>query len=234
MSELHPLFSNLEPLLAALDGHEVRAVGGAVRAVLRRDPLQQVEVDLATTASPSEMQSAFLSAGLAVGVDGLRWGSLTVSLPGLAKSVDITTLRTDVYAPGSRYPTVHFVQDWLQDAERRDFTMNAVFLSPDGSLFDPFGGMTDLKHGVVKFIGDPAQRLREDSLRLLRFLRFCGHYGLGGLTPEVALALQNAAPALGSLSLHRVQAELGGLRASPQANTVLTEAQRLGLLAALN
>ena len=99
----------------------------------------------------------------------------------------------------------------------------------DGTLFDPFGGVQDLQHSLVRFVGDPATRVREDPLRILRFFRFCGHYGLGGLTPDLASILRAAAPGLGVVSEARRAREMALLRATPQATSVLHEMERLGL-----
>ncbi|MBI1308993.1 MAG: hypothetical protein GC129_03915 [Proteobacteria bacterium] len=228
---MHHLFNGLENILQALDGYEVRAVGGAVRAVLRHDPLADIEIDLATPATPEQVLSACLSAKLATTTPGLRWGTVTVHLAG--RPYEVTSLRQDSYVGGSRYPTVSFTQNWSLDAARRDFTINAVYLSPDGTLYDPYGGEQDLKNGLVRFIGEPATRLREDPLRLLRFFRFCGHYGLGGLIPEVVEAFHQAAPALATLSRTRVQKEWSRLLQTPQAATITAEVARLGLMDAI-
>lgn len=225
---MHQLFSGLEPLLEALASHEVRAVGGSVRAALRHDPLAGVEIDLATTATPTQVQQGLLNAKITVTLPGIRWGTVNAHLN--EKTYEITTLRKDIYAPGSRYPTVTFLPSWDEDAARRDFTINAIYLSPDGSLFDPYNGQEDLKNGIVRFIGDPALRLREDPLRLLRFWRFCGHYGLGGITPELLETLLQAAPALATLSRTRVQAEWQKLAQTPQSATIIAELERVGLL----
>lgn len=225
---MHILFNGLEELIQAFDSSELRAVGGAVRAVLRHDPLQNVEIDLATPLPPAEVQQKLAAAGIAFATPGVRWGTVTARLN--ERSYEITTLRQDSYLNGSRYPAVTFITDWEQDARRRDFTINAIYLAPEGSFFDPTGGAEDLKNGVVRFIGDPAIRLREDPLRLLRFWRFCGHYGLGGVTPELLDIFQTAAPALSTLSHSRVAQEWAKLQQTPQAASVEAELERNGLL----
>lgn len=225
---MHSLFVSLEPLLTALEPFEVRAVGGAVRAVLRRDPLLNVEVDFATNALPNQVLECCLNAGLPTATPGLRWGTVTVQVA--ERQYEITTLRQDTYLKGSRYPTVHFTQSWDEDAARRDFTINAAYLSPEGELFDPYNGAEDLKNGIVRFIGEPMVRLTEDPLRMLRFWRFCAHYGMGGVTSEVVEAFVQAAPGLATLSRSRVQREWEKLLQAPQAATVVAELQRLGLL----
>lgn len=228
---MHSLFHGLEDLLLALGEENLRAVGGSVRAVLRRDPLLGVDIDLATPLPPLAVQKALLEAKIPTSTPGIRWGTVTAQLA--EKTYEITTLRQDTYLNGSRYPTVSFITSWPEDALRRDFTINAIYLSPNGDFFDPTGGTEDLKNGIVRFIGDPALRLREDPLRLLRFWRFCGHYGLGGLTPELAEIFRAAAPALTTLSHNRVEHEWKKLLATPQAATVQAEIERLGLMSAI-
>ena len=228
---MHPLFDGLEPLITALNPHRqvgrVRVVGGAVRAWLRHENLAYAERDVAVDMPPEDVLSACLSARLMAEAPGLRWGTVVVQLGG--KKIEVTSLRVDVYSPGSRYPTVRWVHNWAEDAQRRDFTCNAIYVAEDGTLFDPFGGVQDLQHSLVRVVGDPATRVREDPLRILRFFRFCGHYGLGGLTPDLASILRAAAPGLGVVSEARRAREMALLRATPQATSVLHEMERLGL-----
>lgn len=228
---MSPLFDPIRPILEALAPHEVRAVGGAVRAHLRHDPTNNIDLDLATTATPDETEKALHAAGIVTTDAGKRWGTITAHLGG--QTYEITSLRQDTYTPGSRYPTVTFGTDWDTDALRRDFTINAIYLNNEEELFDPFDGATDLKNGIVRFIGQPEVRLSEDPLRLYRFWRFCGSYGLGGITPEIITACQQAVPGLVSASRSRRQTEWQKLLATPQAATVLAELQRHNLLTAL-
>lgn len=225
------LFTPVASILEAMSAHEVRAVGGAVRAWLRHDPTTGLDLDLATTATPDETERALHRAGITTTDPGKRWGTITAHING--QSFEITSLRQDTYMAGSRYPTVTFVTDWETDAHRRDFTINAIYLSPDETVFDPFDGQTDLRNGIVRFIGDPEKRLSEDPLRLYRFWRFCGTYGLGGVSTELVTIFQNALPAMVSVSRGRRQAEWTKLLATPQAATIITELQRHGLYAAL-
>jgi poly(A) polymerase len=217
-----PVLAVVQALLPA----QTRAVGGAVRALLTGQPMAHVDIDLATTATPEEMLARFKQLKMPLNEGGLRWGSLTV---GEERPVDVTTLRQDKYLPGSRYPTVGWTTDWHTDSLRRDFTINAIYLSPDGSLFDPHNGQADLEAGVVRFIGDPATRLAEDPLRLLRFFRFCGTYGLAGFTPELEPVLAAAVPALKSLSRARVAEELSRLDLTPHAVSVKKAMAQVGL-----
>jgi tRNA nucleotidyltransferase/poly(A) polymerase len=229
-----------ERVAVALAGYETRAVGGWVRSLLRGEPMAGVECDLATTATPEQMEAAFKTAGLAYGEEGKRWGALKVGGRGQEaggreeEQVEITTLRQDSYRAGSRYPDVTWTTDWAVDAARRDFTFNAIYLSGDGTAFDPYGGQNDLAAGKVAFIGDPAARLREDPLRWLRFWRFCAVYGLGGYTPELHPVLDTAAPALRNLSHGRVAREWERLQSGAHAAEVLSAIRRAGWMRILN
>lgn len=218
-----PVLAVTQALLPA----QTRAVGGAVRALLAGEPMAHVDVDLATTATPEEMLTRLKQVQIAVDEAGLRWGSLVAGEG--ENTVDVTTLRQDKYLPGSRYPTVTWTTDWHTDSLRRDFTINAIYLSPDGTCFDPHNGQADLEAGIVRFIGDPATRLAEDPLRLLRFFRFCGTYGLAGFTPELEPILAAAVPALKSLSRARVADELAKLERTPHAVTVKKAMSQVGL-----
>ncbi|PZP38703.1 MAG: hypothetical protein DI585_06615 [Pseudomonas fluorescens] len=218
------LFTPALPVLEALSAYEVKAVGGAVRSWLRKDPLTGLDIDLAINATPDQTEEALHAAAIPTSDAGKRWGTVTALLNG--ESFEITSLREDVYMPGSRYPTVNFITDWEADAHRRDFTINAIYLSPQEELYDPFDGSTDLRNGIVRFIGAPEVRLSEDPLRLYRFWRFCGHYGLGGVNADLIEVFRNALPGLISVSRSRRQTEWQKLQESPQGVAVVAELQR--------
>lgn len=205
----------------ALNGYDVRAVGGAVRAWLLNQPMDGVEIDLATTATPDEMAAAFKVANIPYDAGNARYGTVLAWPLDPEKRLEITTLRTDSYIPGSRYPTVAFTADWLADAARRDFTFNAISVSHRAEVYDPYNGEEHLKNGDVVFVGEPLQRMSEDPLRLLRFLRFCGMYGLGGATPDIAAELTTAAEALPSISRKKIAHELNRLLETPHAARVV-------------
>ena len=224
---MNTLLDRVKPLTDALDGVDVRLVGGAVRAWLRKDPLTTVEIDLAVAALPEAMEKALHVAGIVTTDEGKRWGTITAHVNAVA--YELTALRTDEYMPGSRYPSVKFGVDWEQDAARRDFTFNAIYLGLDEVVFDPYGGVDDLKNGIVRFIGEPEKRLAEDPLRMYRFWRFCGYYGMGGVTPEVLECCRNALPGLVSASRSRRGEEWRKIMAAPQGPSVLAELERQGL-----
>ncbi|HEY0526223.1 MAG TPA: CCA tRNA nucleotidyltransferase [Stellaceae bacterium] len=199
-------------VLAALAarGAQARFVGGCVRdALLGRDA---GDVDIATDAPPETVMAALEAAGIRAVPTGLAHGTVTAIVP--PRSFEITTLRHDVETFG-RHARVAFTQDWAADAQRRDFTMNALFLDAEGRVYDFVGGLDDLRAGRVRFVGDPATRIREDVLRILRFYRFHARYGRGEADPDARAACRALAPLLPGLSAERVQAELLKLLAAP-------------------
>ena len=167
----------------AAKGHAARAVGGAVRNALLGRPV--VDVDIATTAKPEEVIAAAEDAGLSAVPTGIAHGTVTV----IADRVpyEVTTLRRDVETHG-RHATVAFTDDWAADARRRDFTINALYCSADGEVFDPLGGAADIEARRVRFIGDARERIREDYLRILRFFRLTAEYGVGAPDAEALAA----------------------------------------------
>ncbi len=165
----------------AAQGHKARAVGGAVRNTVLDRPV--TDVDVATDATPQQTMAAARAAGIRALPTGIAHGTVTLVVDGV--TTEVTTLRTDVESHG-RHATVAFTTDWIADAERRDFTMNALYCDPDGTLFDPLGGFGDLVARRVRFIGDARQRIREDYLRILRFFRFTAQYGTGALDAQAS------------------------------------------------
>lgn len=184
-------------------GYEARAVGGAVRHALIGLPVG--EVDLATTAKPDETMKTCEAAGLKCVPTGLAHGTVTVLSGGSA--YEVTTLREDVETFG-RHAKVAYTADWAADARRRDFTMNALYCTADGTVSDPLGGWPDLAARRVRFIGDPAERIREDYLRILRFFRFQAEVGQGPLDAAGLGACVRERHGLASLSAERVRSEL--------------------------
>ena len=194
-------------LIAALtaDGADVRFVGGCVRdALLGR---ASNDIDIGTPDPPERVMALLANAGIVTRTvpRGIAHGTVTA----LASSdrYEITTLRRDERTDG-RHAEVAFTDDWEKDAARRDFTINAMSATPDGALHDYFGGQADLAAGRVRFVGDPATRIAEDHLRLLRFFRFHAWYGKGEPDPEALDACRAAVHKLRKLSGERVQAEM--------------------------
>nr|WP_295838415.1 CCA tRNA nucleotidyltransferase [uncultured Azospirillum sp.] len=187
----------------ASGGADARFVGGCVRDAWLGRPVK--DIDIATHAPPERVMELLEGAGIRVIPTGITHGTVTALCGG--KPYEITTLRRDVENFG-RHARVEFTDDWIEDAARRDLTMNALSCTPDGSMFDPFGGLADLAAGRVRFVGEARRRIEEDVLRLLRFFRFQAHYGRGDPDAEAMAACRELAPRLPTLSGERVRGEL--------------------------
>jgi poly(A) polymerase len=195
---------------------DARFVGGAVRNALMDEEV--ADIDIATPLVPLEVEKRLKAAGLGAVHTGIDHGTITAISSG--KPFEVTTLRRDVSTDGRR-ATVAFTDDWKEDAARRDFTMNALYASADGEIFDYFGGEKDLKAGRVRFIGDAAERIREDYLRILRLFRFHAWYGKGELDREALRASAAEKAGLAKLSGERVQKEMLKLLAADNPVAVL-------------
>ncbi len=208
------------------EGAEARAVGGAIRNALMGTPVK--DVDIATTALPADVMRLAAKAGLHAIPTGIEHGTITV----VAHHVpfEVTTLRRDVETFG-RHARVTFTTDWAEDARRRDFTMNALYCTSDGTVHDPLGGYADLVARRIRFIGDARERIREDFLRTLRFFRFLAEYGDAAAPDPDGLAAAVAEKAgLANLSGERIRAELLRLLAAPGAVAAIGAMQQSGLL----
>ncbi len=215
------------------EGHEARAVGGAVRNALMGLPVS--DVDVATTATPDEVMRMAEAAGIRAVDTGAEHG--TVTLVPDHEPIEVTTLREDVETYG-RHARVTFTRDWASDARRRDFTMNALYAGPDGTVYDPLGGYDDLMACRVRFIGDPHARIREDYLRILRFFRFEAEYGAGDapspmMDAEALIAIAQESAGLEQLSGERVCTELLRLLAARGAVRSLAATMDTGVLVRL-
>ncbi len=218
----------LSRLLEVLDraGEEARVVGGAVRNALLKMPIH--EVDVATTATPEEVARRVTAAGFKAVPTGIEHGTVTVVID--RHPFEVTTLRRDVETDG-RHAKVAFGRDWKTDAERRDFTINALSASRDGAVHDYVGGLADLAVRRVRFIGDPKLRIEEDYLRILRFFRFHAAYSEGGHPDAQGLAACIAGrEGLDQLSRERVRMEVMKLIVAPHAVPTLIAMADAGLL----
>lgn len=215
-------------LLAALNapGEEARIVGGAVRNTLLGLPI--TDLDVTTTALPERTIALAEAAGFKAVPTGLEHGTVTVIVSG--EPFEVTTLREDVETDGRR-AKVRFGRDFEADARRRDFTINALSLSADGTLHDAVGGLEDLAARRVRFIGDPATRIAEDYLRVLRFFRFHAQYGEGPLDRAGFDAAIRAQGALSRLSRERVRTEILKLVGARRAAEVVGELAGAGIIA---
>jgi tRNA nucleotidyltransferase/poly(A) polymerase len=217
----------LPRLLAVLDGNgeEARVVGGAVRNALLG--LAVEEIDVATTALPDEVVKRVTAAGFKPVPTGIEHGTVTVVID--KHPFEVTTLRQDVETFG-RHAKVAFGRDWKADAERRDFTINALSATRDGAVYDYVGGLDDLAARRVRFIGDARQRIAEDYLRILRFFRFHAAYAVGHPDPAGLSACIGGRDGLGQLSRERVRMELMKLLVATHAAPTLTAMSDAGLL----
>lgn len=192
-------------------------VGGCVRNMMLGLPVG--DIDVATVWTPQEVTQRLEKAKIKVIPTGIDHGTVTAVSHG--KTFEITTLRRDVATDGRR-AVVAFTEDWIEDAQRRDFTMNTLLAGPDGSVYDPTGaGIDDLKAGRVIFVGDAAQRIREDYLRILRFFRFHAYYGRGELDAEALAACRAAAGKISTLSRERITQEFLKMLALPDPAQIL-------------
>jgi tRNA nucleotidyltransferase/poly(A) polymerase len=220
----------LATLFAALakTGAETRVVGGAVRDALFGLPPH--EIDLATTALPEAVMAAAQAAGLKGVPTGIEHGTVTIVVAGTP--FEVTTLREDVQTDG-RYAIVRFGGDFEQDARRRDFTVNALSLTPDGRLHDYTGGLKDLAQKRIRFIGDAATRIREDYLRVLRFFRFNASHGEGGFDREGLHESILARDNLSRLSRERIRAEVVKMLPARRAPEIMRAMSQAGIIEVL-
>jgi len=217
----------LRDLLAALDraGEEARIVGGAVRNALLGEP--HGDVDIATTALPEEVMRRVEAARFKAVPTGIEHGTVTVVAGG--RPYEVTTLREDVETFG-RHATVAFGRDWQRDAQRRDFTINALSATRDGTVHDYVGGLDDIAARRVRFIGDAARRIAEDYLRILRFFRFHAAYGEGPPDPDALAACIDGRAGLEQLSRERIRMEVLKLLVARHAVPALATMTEAGLL----
>ncbi len=204
-----------------------RFVGGCVRDAVLKRPMDRVDIDLAVDKPPETVMRVLEAAGLKVVPTGLKHGTVTAIIKG--SRFELTTLRRDVETDGRR-AVVAFTDDWLEDANRRDFTFNALYADRDGTLYDPFDGQSDLAAGRVRFIGEGDTRIAEDRLRVLRFFRFYAWYGRPPLDGPGFDACRRNAGALGSLSGERVAKELLRLLEAPAPADALQAMAEAGAL----
>ncbi|PCJ72066.1 MAG: CCA tRNA nucleotidyltransferase [Rhodobiaceae bacterium] len=210
--------------LGGADG-EARFVGGCVRNALLMEPVN--DVDIATVHTPEEAMLRLEGAGVKVVPTGIEHGTVTAVIDG--RHFEVTTLRVDVSTDGRR-ADVTFTEDWLEDAKRRDFTVNALYADIDGTVYDPLDGRDDIKARRVRFIGDAGERIREDYLRILRFFRFHAHYGTGEPDASGRNACAEEKEGLAQLSAERVQSELLKLLGADGAGPAVRQMAAAGIL----
>ena len=214
----------LRAVLAALP--EARLVGGCVRDALAGREV--ADIDLATPRRPEAVMQALRDAGLRAVATGIDHGTVT-AVSG-HRGFEVTTLRRDVETDG-RHAVVAYTDDWRADAARRDFTINAMSMTPDGGVFDYFDGIADLRAGRVRFVGDAGTRIAEDYLRVLRFFRFHTRFGQGAPDPAALNAIRAGVPGVRLLSAERVWSELRRILAAPDPRAAVALMAELGVLA---
>jgi poly(A) polymerase len=223
----HPGTQALCKVLARA-GCQALFVGGCVRNSLLGVPV--ADIDIATNARPEIVSNLAKSAGFRVVPTGIEHGTVTVIAQGLAH--EVTTFRRDVETDGRR-AVVAFSSDVVEDAARRDFTMNALYARADGSVLDPLGGLPDLIARRVRFVGEPQARIREDYLRILRFFRFYAVYGdpESGIDAEGLAACAGNADGINGLSRERVGAEIRKLLGARDPAPAIAAMAQTGILA---
>ncbi|RDC60548.1 Polynucleotide adenylyltransferase [Alteripontixanthobacter maritimus] len=217
----------MDALVAALGADQMRWVGGAVRDTLLDLPVS--DVDVATLHHPQTVINLCTAAGIRTIPTGIEHGTVTAILPG--GPVEVTTLRRDVATDGRR-ATIAFATDWRDDAARRDFTINALYAHPETlTIDDYFGGLSDLAARHVRFIGDAATRIREDHLRILRYVRFRARFGdMKRTDGEAENACHALAHTVEDLSRERIGWELTRIMALPDPTGATDMLMRLDVL----
>lgn len=187
------------------EGFDIRIVGGAVRDHFAG--ICPKDIDFATDANPEEQISIYTVNGISYHETGLQHGTITVVLDG--EPYEITSLRTETNHNG-RHADVEYTRDWIADLGRRDLTINAISMTLDGDVIDPFGGRSDLTNGIVRFVGDANDRIQEDYLRILRWFRFQDRFG-NTVSQEIKHAIIDNRTGLHRISKERIWSEMSRL-----------------------
>ena len=182
---------------------EIRYVGGCIRKIIKKEKID--DIDLATNLNPQQVCEALKNNNISFYKTGIEHGTITAIIDNY--SFEITSLREDIQTDG-RHADVKFSNDWIKDASRRDFTINSIFSDMEGNLFDPFNGKKDLEKGIVKFIGEPEKRIKEDYLRILRYLRFFLIYSNHKHDREILKIIKKNLTGISKLSKERLLNEL--------------------------
>ena len=188
---------------------EVRYVGGCIRKIIKKEEVD--DIDLATNLIPTEVCNALKKNNINFYETGIDHGTITAIIGD--QKYEITTLRKDVSTDG-RHAKVEFSLDWKDDSNRRDFSINAIYSDKDGNLFDPHNGKKDLESGTVKFIGNPEERIQEDYLRILRYLRFFLNYSNNKHELEIVRTIKRNIKGISKLSSERLVEEFKKLTKS--------------------
>ena len=207
------------------DNSEVRYVGGCVRKIIKKEVVD--DIDLATNLKPSEVCDALKKKDINYYETGLEHGTITAIID--EYKYEITSLRKDVTTDG-RHANVEFSLDWKEDAARRDFSINSIYSDKEGNLFDPYDGKKDLENGTINFIGNAEDRIKEDYLRILRYIRFFLNYSNQSHNPEIIKIIKRNIEGVSKLSPERLIDELKKLTKSNKFIKIFKDETSLELL----
>ena len=188
---------------------EIRYVGGCIRKILKEEKVD--DIDFAVNLKPSQCIDALKKNNIISYETGIDHGTITAQIEN--NKYEITSLRKDIKTDG-RHAEVEFSKNWYEDASRRDFTINSIYSDIEGNLYDPFNGKKDLELGKVKFIGNPNNRIKEDYLRILRYIRFFIDYSNFEHTEEVIKAIRQNINGISSVSKERLLDEFSKITKS--------------------
>lgn len=218
--------SSTQMVMRALGEDKARFVGGCVRDWILKKNVE--DIDIATVLLPEDVEKVLKAAQIKWVPTGIEHGTITAVVEG--KSFEITTLRRDVKTDGRR-AVVAFTHDWAEDAARRDFTINTLLADWRGNIYDPLGtGLDDLEAKRMRFVGEPAERIAEDYLRILRYFRFGAQLGWKLDDDKALFACEAAAPRIADLSRERVTHEILRLLAAKQPADILVLMREKGIL----
>ena len=209
LSKKTPAKKIFEALNNYSDISEVRYVGGCIRKIIKKEIVD--DIDLATNLKPNEVCDALKKQDINFYETGIEHGTITAIID--SYKYEITSLRKDVATDG-RHANVEFSLDWKEDAARRDFSINSIYSNKKGNLFDPYDGKKDLESGTINFIGDAEERIKEDYLRILRYIRFFLNYSSQSHNPEVIKIIKRNIKGVSNLSSERLIDELQKLTKS--------------------
>ena len=207
------------------DKSEVRYVGGCIRKVIKNEIVD--DIDLATNLHPFEICEALKNKEINFYKTGIKHGTITAVID--EQKYEITSLRKDVKTDG-RHAEVEFSRDWKEDASRRDFSINSIYSDIEGNLFDPNNGKKDLEDGKINFIGDAETRIKEDYLRILRYIRFFINYSKQKHNPNIISIIKRNIGGISKLSPERLLDELKKLVKSENFLKLLKDKDSLELI----
>ncbi len=205
-TEIEKIFKAIEKFS---DNAEIRYVGGCVRKIINDEKVD--DIDLAVNLSPDQVSKALDQSNIKYYETGIKHGTITATIN--KNKFEITSLRKDLSTDG-RHAQVEFMNDWKEDASRRDFSINSIYADLNGNLFDPFNGKKDLEKGEIKFIGDAGKRIKEDYLRILRYIRFFLNYSKKNHDVEIVKIIKKNLDGISKISPERLLDEFRKLTSS--------------------